>query len=132
MRHVSFLVLALALALGALPAAGVRAAPASIEGAWGGSGIAKIRNRADRIVCRVNFGKIGQTTFSVSARCSAGDRSYEQTGRVSRVSSNRYRGYVYNAQFNDRGNVSISQSGSRLTVNVSGGRGTANLTLSRR
>jgi hypothetical protein len=131
MRHISSLVLVLALALGVSPA-DLHAAPASIEGAWGGSGIAKIRNRADRIVCRVNFHKIGQTTFSVSARCSAGDRSYEQTGRVSRISSNRYRGYVYNAQFNDRGNVSISQSGSRLTVSVSGGRGTANLTLSRR
>lgn len=119
------------LLLGAMRAT-THAAPATIEGAWGGSGIAKIRNRTDRIVCRVNFDKIAQTTFRVSARCSARDSSYEQTGRVSRVSSNRYRGYVYNAQFNDRGNVSISQSGSRLTVNVSGGRGTANLTLSRR
>jgi hypothetical protein len=131
MRHVSFLVLVLALALGVSPA-DLHAAPASIEGAWGGSGIAKIRNRADRIVFRVNFDKIGQSTFRVSAQCSAGDRSYEQTGRVSRVGSNRYRGYVFNAQCNDRGNVSISQSGSRLTVSVSGGRGTANLTLSRR
>jgi hypothetical protein len=120
----------LALALGALPAA-VHAAPAGIEGAWSGSGIVKIRNRTDRIICRVNFGKIAQTSYRVSARCSAGERSYEQTGRVSRVSSNRYRGYVYNAQFNDRGNVSLSQSGSRLSVSVSGGRGTANLTLSR-
>jgi hypothetical protein len=128
MRLVSFL--ALALALGVLPAA-VHAAPASIEGAWSGSGIVKIRNRTDRIVCRVNFGKIAQTSYRVSARCAAGERSYEQTGRVSLVSSNRYRGYVYNTQFNDRGNVSISQSGSRLTVSVSGGRGTANLTLSR-
>ena len=108
------------------------AAPATIEGAWSGSGIVKIRNRTDRIVCRVNFDKIAQTSYRVSARCSAGDRRYEQNGRVSRVSSNRYRGYVYNAQFNDRGNVVLSQSGSRLTVSVSGGRGTANLTLSRR
>jgi hypothetical protein len=122
--------LALALALGALPAA-VHAAPASIEGAWSGSGIVKIRNRTDRIVCRVNFDKIAQTSYRVSARCSAGERRYEQTGRVSRVSSNRYRGYVYNAQFNERGNVLLSQSGSRLTVSVSGGRGSAKLTLSR-
>ena len=60
------------------------AAPATIEGAWSGSGIVKIRNRTDRIVCRVNFDKIAQTSYRVSARCSAGDRSYEQNGRVSR------------------------------------------------
>ena len=44
MRLVSFL--ALALALGALPAA--VHAPAGIEGVWSGSGIVKIRNRTDR------------------------------------------------------------------------------------
>ena len=124
MRLVSFL--ALALALGALPAA-VHAAPAGIEGAWSGSGIVKIRNRTDRIVCRVNFDKIAQTSCRVSAVVPPENGVTSRPG----VSSNRYRGYVYNAQFNDRGNVVLSQSGSRLTVSVSGGRGTANLTLSR-
>ena len=128
MRLVSFL--ALALALGAWPAA-MHAAPAGIEGAWSGSGIVNIRNRTDRIVCRVNFDKIAQTSYRVSARCSAGDRSYEQTGRVSSVSANRYRGYVYNTQFNDRGNVIAFAERLSLSVSVSGGRGTANLTLSR-
>ena len=108
----------------------VHAAPASIEGSWSGSGIVKIRNRTDRIVCRVNFDKLAQTSYRVSARCSAGDRRYEQTGRVSRVSSNRYRGYVYNAQFNDRRNVSLSQAVLAYRQ-VSGRRGSANLTLSR-
>ena len=42
------------------------AAPATIEGAWSGSGIVKIRNRTDRIVCRVNFDKIAQTSYRVS------------------------------------------------------------------
>lgn len=107
------------------------AAPATIEGSWSGSGIAKFRNRTDRMVCRVNFARIEQKSFRVSAHCAVGDRRYEQSGRVSRVSSNRYRGYVYNAQFNERGNVLLSQRGSRLTVSVSGGRGSANLTLSR-
>jgi hypothetical protein len=107
------------------------AAPASIEGSWSGSGIAKFRNRTDRMVCRVNFARLEQKSFRVAAVCSAGDRRYEQSGRVSSVGSNRYRGYVFNAQFNERGNVSLSQSGSRLMVNVSGPRGSANLTLSR-
>jgi len=85
----------------------------------------------DRLVCRVNFAQVGQKSFRVSAFCSAGDRRYEQSGSVSSTSRDRYRGWVYNAQFNERGNVVVSQSGSRLLVTVSGERGTASLTLSR-
>lgn len=107
------------------------AAPTSIEGSWSGSGIAKFRNRTDRMVCRVNFARLEQKSFRISAVCSAGDRRYEQSGRVSSIGGNRYHGYVFNAQFNERGNVSLSQSRSRLTVSVSGPRGSANLTLSR-
>ena len=50
------------------------AAPTSIEGSWSGSGIAKFRNRTDRMVCRVNFARLEQKSFRVSAVCSAGDR----------------------------------------------------------
>ena len=107
------------------------AAPATIEGSWSGSGIARYQGRVDRLVCRVNFAQIGEKSFRVSALCSTGDRRYEQSGRVSSVGPNRYRGWIYNTQFNERGNVSVSQSGSRLSVTVSGDRGTANLTLSR-
>jgi hypothetical protein len=119
------------LALGALVAA-APAAAASLDGAWSGSGIAKIRHRTDRLVCRVSFTRIEQTSYRVAAQCSAGDRRFEQTGRISSVGGNRYRGYVYNAQFNERGNLSLTQRGSSLAVSVSGGRGTATLTLSRR
>ena len=107
------------------------AAPPTIEGSWSGSGIARYQGRVDRLVCPVNFAQIGEKSFRVSALCSTGDRRYEQSGRVSRVGPNRYSGWVYNTQFNERGNVSVSQSGSRLSVTVSGDRGTANLTLSR-
>ena len=107
------------------------AAPAGFEGSWSGSGIAKFRNRTDRMVCRVNFARLEQKSFRVSAVCSAGYRRYEQSGRVSSIGGNRYRGYVFNAQFNERGNLLLSQSGSRLSVIVSGPKGSANLTLSR-
>ena len=83
-----------------------QAAPVTIAGSWSGSGIARYQGRVDRLVCRVNFAQVGQKSF-------------------------RYRGWVYNAQFNERGNVVVSQSGSRLSVTVSGERGTASLTLSR-
>ena len=41
------------------------AAPTSIEGSWSGSGIAKFRNRTDRMVCRVNFARLEQKSFRV-------------------------------------------------------------------
>jgi hypothetical protein len=108
-----------------------QAAPATIEGSWSGSGLARYQGRVDRLVCRVNFAQVGQKSFRVSAFCSSGDRRYEQSGSVSSTGRDRYRGWVYNAQFNERGNVVVSQTGSRLSVTVSGERGTASLKLSR-
>jgi hypothetical protein len=119
-----------ALLLGAMPAT-AHAAPATIEGSWSGSGIAKLRNRTDRIVCRVSIARIEAKSFRVSALCSTGGRRFEESGRVTSVGGNRYTGWVFNDQFNERGNLVLSQRGSRLSVSVSGGRGTANLTLSK-
>ena len=42
------------------------AAPATIEGSWSGSGIAKLRNRTDRMVCRVSFARIEAEVLSAS------------------------------------------------------------------
>ena len=83
------------------------------------------------MVCRVSFARIEQKSFRISSVCSAGDRRYEQTGRVTSVGSNRYTGWMYNEQFNERGNVVLTQRGSSLSVTVSGGRGSASLSLSR-
>ena len=80
-----------------------QAAAATIEGSWSGSGIARYQGRVDRLVCRVNFAQVGQKSFRVSAFCSTGDRRYEQSGSVSSTGRDRYRGWVYNAQFNERG-----------------------------
>jgi hypothetical protein len=107
------------------------AAPAGLEGSWSGSGIAKLRNRVDRMVCRVSFARIEGKSFRVSALCSTGGRRFEESGRVTSVGGNRYTGWVFNEQFNERGSVQLSQRGSRLSVTVTSSRGTANLTLSR-
>jgi hypothetical protein len=128
MRVVPYLLSA--LLLGAMPAT-AHAAPATIEGSWSGSGIAKLRNRVDRVVCRVNFARIEGKSFRVSALCSTGGRRYNESGRVTSVGGNRYTGWVFNEQFNERGNVQLSQRGSRLSVTVRSSRGVANLTLSR-
>src|SRR6478735_5040338 len=68
------------------------AAPATIEGSWSGSGIAKLRNRTDRIVCRVSFARIEGKSFRVSALCSTGGRRFGESGRVTSVGGNRWLG----------------------------------------
>lgn len=107
------------------------AAPASIEGSWGGSGIAKYQGRTDRLVCRVSFARYGENSFKVSSSCSSGGARYEQTGTVSSTGGSRYSGHIFNPQFNERGKVTMSRQGSRLSVTVTSERGTANLSLSR-
>ena len=53
--------------------------------------------------------------FRISSLCTT-----EQTGRVTSVGGNRYTGCVYNEQFNERGNVVLTQRGPSLSVTVSG------------
>src|SRR5262249_43001439 len=67
-----------------------QAEPGGLEGSWSGSGTAKLRNRVDRIVCRVSFGTIAQKSFRVSSFCSMGDRRYERSGRRACVAVSRY------------------------------------------
>ena len=105
--------------------------PGGLEGSWSGSGTATHRNRVDRLVCRVHFVRVEQKSYRVSSQCSTEDRRYDQTGRVTSVGGNRYTGWVLNEQFNERGDVQMSQRGSRLSVTVQSRRGTASLTLSR-
>src|SRR6476620_3971095 len=83
------------------------------------------------IVCRVSFARIEGKSFRVSALCSTGGRRFGESGRVTSAGGNRYTGWVFNEQFNERRNVQLSQRGSRLSVTVTSSRGIANLTLSR-
>ena len=78
----------------------------------------------------MSFARIEGKSFRVSALCSPEDAA-SGVGRVTSVGGNRYTGWVFNEQFNERGNVQLSQRGSRLSVTVTSSRGIANLTLSR-
>jgi hypothetical protein len=89
MRHASFFLSALVLVtmLGT-----AHAAPASIEGSWSGSGIARHQGGTDRIICRVNYGRSTGKSFTVSASCSTGRGNYELSARVASAGTNRYSG----------------------------------------
>jgi hypothetical protein len=107
-------------------------AASTISGAWAGSGVAHYRHRIDRIVCRVTFKPIGGKSYRLSALCSTGGDRYEETGRVTRIATGRYSGSVFNTRFNQRGSAALTQRGDRLAVTVTGRRGSASLTLTRR
>ena len=57
------------------------------------------------MVCRVSCARIEQKVLPHLVSLHHGGRRYEQTGGVTSVGGNRYTGWVYNEQFNERGNV---------------------------
>ncbi len=69
-----------------------RAAPATIEGSWRGSGIVTYRNGADNLRCRVRYTRLTAKSFAVSSQCATESGRYELTGRVVNVGGNRYTG----------------------------------------
>jgi len=106
-----------------------RAAPATIEGSWRGSGIVTYRNGADNVQCRVRYTRMTAKSFAVSSQCATKSGRYELTGRVVNVGGNRYTGWVQ--QGNQSGRVSLVQHGNRLSVTVTSRQGLARLSLAR-
>src|ERR1041385_3925192 len=101
-----------------------RAAPATIEGSWRGSGIVTYRNGADNVQCRVRYTRLTAKSFAVSSQCATESGRYELTGRVVNVG-----GWVQ--QGNQSGRVSLVQHGNRLSVTVTSRQGLARLSLAR-
>jgi hypothetical protein len=105
------------------------AASATLAGSWSGSGTISSRKNTDAVRCHVRFTKVGGASFDISSQCMTETGRYDITGQVNASSANRYSGWVEsNGQ---RGNVVIVQTGNRLSVAVTGGKGSGLLSLSR-
>ena len=105
------------------------AASATLAGSWSGSGTISSRKNTDSVRCHVRYTKVGGASFDISSQCMTDTRRYDITGQVNASSANRYSGWVEsNGQ---RGNVVIVQTGNRLSVAVTGGKGSGQLSLSR-
>lgn len=104
-------------------------AAASLEGSWRGSGIVTHRRGADPVRCRVTFTRVTAKSFAVSSPCTTKTGRYEVTGRVVSSGPNRYFGQLQGQ--GQGGRTVIVQNGNRLSVTVTGGRGSARLSLSR-
>lgn len=126
-------VLAAAMALFVGASAAQAASPASISGNWAGSGTVQLQSgNQERVRCRVKYGRIAGQDFSLNARCATSGTSIDQTGKLTRVSKNRYVGDVHNEQFNVRAKITITVSGRHQNVQISGNEGSAKMRLTRR
>ena len=101
----------------------------SLQGQWRGSGVVTVGQDKHAVRCRVSFYKLSATAYSVSSQCSAETGHYDAKGRVVASGSNRYAGPVEGQGVT--GTAVIVQRGNRLSVTVTGRRGSATLSLSR-
>jgi len=108
-----------------------QAAPATLEGAWRGSGIVSYKRGADPLTCRVRYARSAGKSFTVSATCATDTGRYELSGSVASAGGNRYTGTVHGTQQSQSGTVSLSLHGNSQSVTVTSRRGSARLTLSR-
>lgn len=116
-----------------MPMTAQAAGAASIKGNWAGGGTVKVKEgKSERVRCRVSYGRIAGQNFSVNARCATSDVRIDQTGRLKRVSTNRYVGSLHNQQYNVSARVVVTVSGRQQTVSISSRQGSASIRLKRR
>lgn len=126
MRIVLILLAGLGLAMFSAP---VQAQ--SLEGSWRGGGTVHYEGGVEQVRCRVHFEKGSGRTFTFTASCATAGGRYEESGRVVKLSGNRYTGSVYNAQHNVSGKVTLFVRGAQQSVTVTNPKGSAKLVLRR-
>ena len=105
---------------------------ATLEGSWRGAGFVKPKaGQRERVKCRVSYTRLSRKVFSVSARCASASSTLRQTGTVLMVRSNVYVGDFYNSQFDVRGRIRVTVSGTRQSVEMSSPDGSGQLSLRR-
>ncbi|MGI9406472.1 MAG: hypothetical protein ACR2O4_08885 [Hyphomicrobiaceae bacterium] len=116
-----------------LAATTVSASPASISGKWHGSGVVKLKEGGQETVrCRVTYGRIAGQDFSLNARCASGAGRLNQSGKLTRVATNKYVGNVTSNEYSVSARVAITVNGGFQHVTISSDQGSANLRLARR
>ena len=122
----------LILAFGTITSAN-SAEAASLPGAWRGGGVVKLNSGAvEKIRCRVSYEKSLGKTFVFHANCSTTAGMISQRGRVVQLSGSRYRGRLYNSDYNVTATVKVTVSGRRQIVTATSSEGSIRLTLRKR
>ena len=121
-----------AAALGILAPEPVVAEGASLEGSWSGGGTVRFPSgESERARCRANFRKRGGGSFSMTATCATPSARVDQTAQLEQTGPNRYSGGFQNAEYNVSGSIHITVKGNTLAASLSGGGGSAHLSLGR-
>lgn len=109
----------------------VNAQSASIDGTWSGGGLVELGPGQEQARCRATFTSRGRDSFHMSARCATQSYRVEQTAELHRVSATRFSGAFYNAEYDIRGQISLTVSGSTLRATLTAPGGSAHLSLAR-
>ncbi len=126
----ALLVGAAATAAGSM--ASIAAEPASLEGAWRGSGNVRFATgETERATCRASFRKRGVNGFVMTATCATPSAKATQTAELTRSGSNRFSGSFENTEFGVSGSITVTVNGNSLSASLIGGGATAVMSLNR-
>ena len=111
---------------------GAKAQSVSLEGSWSGGGqIIFPSGESERARCRASFRRNGGESFGMSAICATPSARVQQNAEITRVSGNRYRGEFFNREYGLSGSIRIVVEGDSLEASLSGGGGSAQLSMNR-
>jgi hypothetical protein len=128
---VSRLSISAGLAIAGCMATAVYAQQPSIGGTWSGGGTVTLKSgNVEKVRCRATFSPSGNGA-SMSASCANATAKVTQTAELTRVSATRYIGEFNNPEFNISGSIRITISGNTLNASLSGGGGSASMSMNR-
>jgi hypothetical protein len=122
---------AVALLIGGLLLGG-QAMAQSLEGSWtGGGSVAFGSGQKERARCRAQYQRASGDAYTLTATCATPSGRATQTATVRRVGGNTYQGQFYNSEYNISGTIRVTVGGSRQSVRLMSGSGSASIELRR-
>jgi hypothetical protein len=123
----------LSLILGLTFAASVTVVPEAraegISGSWSGGGTVSFASgQRERARCRAHYSG-GGSVVSMSGTCATPSGNVSQSAQLRRVGPNSYAGSFFNPEYNASGSIRVTVRGNTQSVTISGGAGSASLTL---
>ncbi len=127
----------LILAIICVPHVGAQSAGADpkdiASGKWHGPGYVSLKSGKKIFVqCVVEYKKKTPTILGFEAVCATNAVRISQSGKLVRSKPAVYFGYVYNAEYDVRGLVSVEDKGARQIVNIKAKHGAGRIVLTRR
>jgi hypothetical protein len=105
---------------------------AGLEGSWhGGGSVAFASGQQERAQCRAQYRRASANAYTVTATCATPSGRATQTATLRQVGGNSYQGQFRNAEYDVSGTISVTVSGNRQSVRLTGDGGSAAFELRR-